>query len=893
MLRTLLVALCALALPLAAAAQQDSRAVTGTVKDQTGALIVGASVTLTGGQQPLSTTTNPRGVFTFPNVAPGRYVLTVAIDGFSSVERQVAVGDRTPPINVTLRLAMTTHVDVTSELGLSSGSNLASRVLRDAEITLLPSDPQMFWQRLAEMAGVSGRPEDLAVYVDGFRRSVRLPPRETIQFIRIDANPFAPEFQEPGKGRVEIITKPGSEALMSQIALNFTDGAVNARNAFADRRPVEQYRRVSGWVTGPIIPRRWGFLFYGGRWEQDDNAIVYANTIDASGQSRTVNETIATPARTTSWSMKVNSLAGRRGVAAIMYERTDLSDRNRSVGGLNLRESGVDGSTVEDVGQFSLASTTRRTFNEFQVEAVRRSVRAQAVTPAPGIMVFDAFNGGGNQDSFDNHSRNTRIAVADAVTVAAGNHTMKAGVRVERRALEDVSRAYFGGRFTFGSDFERDASGQILLGADGQPSRIAPLEAYRRTIAGRAGYRPLQFTINQGNPEASLADWRYSWFVQDDWQFHDRLTISYGLRHVMQSEVASARNVAPRAAVAWSPDSDRKNTIRAGAGLFHTYVDAEPLLESIRLDGTRLRQLVVTEPSFFPSVPAVLDGAASTQAAIAVRAADLGMAQMALAGASYERAMPWDAMVFAGFNWQRGIHLLRSRNINAPEQAAGPAPESGPILQLESSGRSSRRELTLRWRQNLGASTSTYITYTRASSRRDADDSRTLPADSRDLSTEFGAAADDLRHTMMWGATMQLPGGWLLSPYLLFTSAPPFNIVTGRDNNRDSLFTDRPAFAEPGDPSAILTPYGLLTPTIVPGARIIPRNFGRQASRADLSLSISKRLPQRFAISVEASNVLNSTNAIAFNGVLTSPRFGQPTRALPGRRIELGLTKEF
>jgi len=141
--------------------------------------------------------------------------------------------------------------------------------------------------------------------------------------------------------------------------------------------------------------------------------------------------------------------------------------------------------------------------------------------------------------------------------------------------------------------------------------------------------------------------------------------------------------------------------------------------------------------------------------------------------------------------------------------------------------------------------------------------------------------------------SVQAPGGWLVSPYVILSSALPLNILTGRDNNGDSMFTDRPGFASPGDPSAIQTLYGLLTPTLAPSVAIIPRNFGRQAARVDVSLSASKRLPQRFTLSVDASNLLNRTNAIAFNGVLTSQNFGQPTRALPGRRIELGLTKEF
>ena len=39
---------------------------------------------------------------------------------------------------------------------------------------------------------------------------------------------------------------------------------------------------------------------------------------------------------------------------------------------------------------------------------------------------------------------------------------------------------------------------------------------------------------------------------------------------------------------------------------------------------------------------------------------------------------------------------------------------------------------------------------------------------------------------------------------------------------------------------------------------------------------------------VAATNLLNHTNLTGYSGVMTSPFFGEPTSALPARRIELG-----
>ena len=52
-----------------------------------------------------------------------------------------------------------------------------------------------------------------------------------------------------------------------------------------------------------------------------------------------------------------------------------------------------------------------------------------------------------------------------------------------------------------------------------------------------------------------------------------------------------------------------------------------------------------------------------------------------------------------------------------------------------------------------------------------------------------------------------------------------------------------------------------------------------------------KRFRTQFFI--QATNLLNHVNPIGFSGVLTSPFFGRPTAALPGRRIETGMRFSF
>src|ERR1051326_906211 len=90
----------ALAISGPASAQIVTGTVTGTVKDASGAVVPGASVTLTSetrGTALPDVVTNSSGDFTFPNVSPDRYSIQVAVQGFKTLKRTgivVGAGDR-------------------------------------------------------------------------------------------------------------------------------------------------------------------------------------------------------------------------------------------------------------------------------------------------------------------------------------------------------------------------------------------------------------------------------------------------------------------------------------------------------------------------------------------------------------------------------------------------------------------------------------------------------------------------------------------------------------------------------------------------------------------------------------------------------------------------------
>src|SRR5947208_2084944 len=79
------------------------------------------------------------------------------------------------------------------------------------QIAALSDDPDELALQLEALAGPAPGPNGGQMFVDGFTAG-NLPPKSSIREVRINANPFSPEFDRPGFSRVEIFTKPGSLA---------------------------------------------------------------------------------------------------------------------------------------------------------------------------------------------------------------------------------------------------------------------------------------------------------------------------------------------------------------------------------------------------------------------------------------------------------------------------------------------------------------------------------------------------------------------------------------------------------------------------------------------------------------------------------------------------------
>ncbi|HEX8337268.1 MAG TPA: carboxypeptidase regulatory-like domain-containing protein [Pyrinomonadaceae bacterium] len=941
-----------LASPLGA--RQSGASIDGRVFDQNGAVVVNATVTATAaGGAARTVNTDARGEYLIPDLAPGRYVVRAAAPGFAAFEQpdfEVAPGRRR--LDITLRVALTEQgqVDVssaTSGLSTDPENSAGALTFRDSELDVLPDDPDELSAVLRAMAGPTAGPGGAQISVDGFTDGgQQIPSRSSIREVRINQNPFSAENDRLGFGVIQIFTRPGTDRFRGQAFFNFTDESLNSRNPFAANRADYQNRLYGGNVSGPISARRASYFVSFERRELDENAVVNAVVLDPSLVVTPFSLALLTPQTRTSFSPRLDYQVNKNHNIVARYSLFHAASRNEGVGSFSLPERAYDARNTIQTLQFSeTAVVSTSVVNEFRAQLAFEH-QDEAGNDNPTVDVLGAFTGGGPSfvaaDTFTK-----RLWLQDAVTWIRGDHTFRAGVRARFTHFRDTTQSNFAGTYTFagGSAPALDANNQpVLAGGQAVLVPVSSIERYRRTLLFQSlGLSPSeirlrgggasQFSINVGAPDLTVTLWELGTFVQDDWRIRPNFTLSLGLRYEAQTNIGVRPNFAPRVAFAWAPGAANnrppQTVVRGGFGIFYDRFLENSTLIARRYNGVNVRQYFVSDPAvlgLFPQVPTA-DQLAALDAPQTVRrvADDLREPYIIQTAFSVERQLPRRTTATVSFVATRGLHSLRTRNINAPLPGTSSPddPESGRrplgtphnVLLYESSGRFNQRQLIVNVNSRLNDRFSLFANYTLNKAASDTDGINTLPANSYDLSTEYGRSSVDLRHLFFVGGAFDVPFGVRLSPFVLAFSGRPFNITTGRDANGDTIFNDRPAFATDfSKPGVVVTEFGAFDPNPGPGAQPIPRNYGDGPAFFAVSLTASKTLrfgdmpraqnaapaarpagtaaqpapaqsarpanvEKRYGLTfgLRVQNLFNRTNAAAPVGNLSSPLFGLST----------------
>ena len=791
------------------------------------------------------TVTDLAGSFRFEALDAGRYEVEVRHADFRISRVRVELGPAARrSLRIVLRLAELrqelTISDRAEPINANPAENpdtvrLSSSLLRG--LPVLDLDVLGVAALLLDPAQVGSGGYRLVV--DGMETNRPGVTASAIREVRINQNPYSAEFSAPGRGRLEVVTAKGESSFHGELNLLVRDHRLDARNAFALERPRQQRRTAEGHLTGPLgRGRRWTFLASGSREADDQESVVYALT--PAGLWR---EQIPRLEREAEINLRLNYQPDEKRWLAWRYERENDSTLGDDIGGFDLPEVGTDSAEREQALYFSLQQVHGlRWLHQFQARL--RHEREQLLSWRPGvvrIVVEDAFTGGGAQRQ--ELLRRTGAEVRDLWSRSSSRHWLKAGW-----SLTELDR------FEYRNQSNREGT-----------FRFASLEDY---LAGR----PYAFTVQVGEGRARYSRYRAAWFVQEDFRWRPNLSLGAGLRYERMAWPRDGNNLAPRISLVWAPGKRPRTVFRMGTGVFFDDLERGAVREAKLLDGVTLRQILILNPGYpDPRAPGATEIA---EAPNVVRlASGLRAPYLVHYSASVSRQV-WDRTTLL-LTWTglRGVKQFRARDWNAPvpPEFRRPDPRLGTVRGIESSGHLSGQTLEAGLRGSMTRFFEGAVLYTWGRTFNDTRGPQELPANSLDLSGEWSRADFDRRGRLHVLGKAKAASWFELGVVLRLESGAPYDLTTGRDDNRDGLMRDRP----PGVRRNSLEG---------PGLAVLDLRWSREWEAAD---------KLKIGITVDAFNALNRVNYTRLVGNLSSPFFGQPVGARPARRLQLGLSVEF
>ena len=837
------------------------------VRDPSGALVSKAQVLLlAAGKQISSTQTNQKGEARFNKIVSGRYQLQVEAPGFKRQDLEaVELVPGSNRLEVALEInAIKADVDVAEDAAVRNtnpNGNAFSNVLTAEQIAQLPDDPDEFENAINQLAGPGAQ-----IRVNGFRGG-KLPPKSQIREIRFRLNPYAAENHDAGFGLVDITTKPGVNSWHGSFNFGFRDESMNGRQAFATFRGPEQQRRFGLSLDGPLWKNRTSLFV-----NADGSLFFDARTIVAKLPSGDFSDLAYRPSRRLNLDARIEHAVNKTHTARFQFQRNAVLQNNLGVGDFDLAPRGFSQDQTEYIARAADSGVFgKKFFNEVRLQTRWTDTKARSVSVGRTILVPGSFNDGsaqrfGGRDQFD-------FELADNVDYALEKHGIRFGVQFEGGHYRSNDSANAFGTFQFAS------------------------------LADYQAGKPTQFTQRIGDPSVSYSQYQAGWYIQDDYRLKKNLTISYGLRQELQTNGPGKFNLAPRFGFVWSPFKKGNVTIRGGSGIFYDWLGSQTYEQTLRVNGERQRDLIVSNPGF----PNPFIGGVQTIPPASRIQLDPELQQPYIIQSSIglETTALKLVRLTTNYQYQRGVHMLHGINLNSPIPGIGrPDPTVGNITNIESSAYTSVHRLM------IGVGPAQFVNgffwnvnYLFMRNTNEADSPFSLPSNNFDLRADRGPSAADFHHLVSAFVNKRIKKGFGVSAIVQATSALPYNITTGIDNNKDTVINDRPiGFGRNSERGAPRWEIGSRfswakdfgpeqQPTGGPQVRMVRVGGGEGAAPPSIGMGGTKKY--RIEFYAQVFNLLNHTNLGVFNGVQLSPYFGHATSAQPPRRMEVGMRMNF
>jgi carboxypeptidase family protein len=864
--------------------QPGSGVVRGVVTDESGALVPGARVTVSNAAGPVkSVTAAGDGNYSVAGLPPGKYMVQASSPGLVQAQpAAVDVNGGLQPVSLNLQLRVAAEKqEVTVQenpgptISVDPSQNAGALILRGADLDALSDDPDDLQADLQALAGPAAGPSGGQIYIDGFTGGT-LPAKDSIREIRINQNPFSPEFDKLGYGRIEILTKPGSDKFHGNVNFNFGDDVFNSRNPYAQAKAPFLQKEFGGTLSGPISKKASFFLDIFDRDIQNGN-IINAFTLNPNTQAENpFNTVFVAPQNRLRVSPRVDYQLSKNNTLTMRYGFTRNDMQDQGVGNLSLTQRAYHQLNTDHTLQIVETSVlSTKVINETRFQLYHTNVDQLANFDLATINVQGSFNGGGSQLGHSIDTEN-HYELQNYTTIAGGVHSWKFGIRVRAVTIDNISPANFNGTFSFfggyapilDANFQPIVPGVVCDPTNPDPAgceNITSLDRYQRTLVfQQMGLAPAvtqmlgggasQFSISAGNPLTNVNQVDIGTYVGDDWRVRPNFTLSLGLRYETQTNIHDYRDWAPRIGFAWAPGQSKNNprpklVLRGGFGIFYDRFSEQNVETADRYNGITQQSYIVTNPDFYPTVPPISQlGQFLTSQKTYEIASNLRAPYIMQSAITVERQLPRNTTVSVSYLNSHGLHELRSTDINAPVEGTYTGPGTGvypygnvgPILLMESSGLFNQNMMITNVRSQINSKISLNGFYMLGRSYSNTDGVNTVPSSPYSMAGEYGPSALDIRNRGLIAGSITTKWDIRLAPFITMNSGAPFDIISGTDPYGTTLFYARPGIATAPGPGVIATPYGLLDPNPKPGEEILPRNFGRSPGQFMVNLRLAK-----------------------------------------------------
>lgn len=893
-----LTVLCVLTWTVHVAAQTTGATLQGTVSDEQGGVLPGASVTVTNTETGLSrdVIADPRGFYRVPALPPGPYELRVTLAGFVTLIRSglVLTVGQDATINHALKLAtLSETVTVSADAPLIEiTSNTLERTITRTELDTLPLPGRNFSTLASLSPGIAGvgstgvsaagqTTRSNSYLIDGVsnddttvstqRGGFSL---EAVREFAVITNQFSAEYGMASGAIVSVITRSGTNDPQGRVFAFHRDDSFDARNPFSKAQgsgqaPFSQ-QRFGGFFGGPIVHDRFHYFgAYEGLRERSTQVIT-SSLVPADEREEPATDDGH------QYFVKTDYQVSGGNALSVRYRADKRGNTGSGIGGLNTRERGSNSSTLDqDIVAAYTTVVSSALLNELRVQASRRSsftdTEGYSVDGMPQI-TRPSGNFGKAQNLPQGRDEN-RYQVVENLSYTKGTHDMKFGADIS------LIRA--------NSFFPRNRDGNFIFTTDA-PFNPSDLSTY-----------PTQYSVAIVDPTVDLPNDLFSFFAQDQWRLRPNVTFNFGVRYDRERGFRrivdipdDGNNFQPRLGMVWDPFNDGKTAIRGGYGI---YVDQSFL--NIQLNVASAKdavEIVINNPGYPdpysrgatsntpPSLVAITPNPKTPE----TRTLSLGVKRELVPGL----ALSVDGVSSRGYNQYAWFDL------NYPNQATGVRPDRslGRVIEYTDYGNSWYTALLvgLEGRRSSGPAWS--VSYTLSKTLRDVEGFQFTPQDMTNLAGDKSLADNHREHQVVANLTYLFPGGIQIGTVAQARSGLPWNVTTGRDNNNDTFVVDRPDLAAPGgdpyDPATYGTNFTGRVGNLGRNTNIGP-GFFRLDARLSKILQLQAVKIEAF---VEGFNLTNRVNFQRVNGNLRSATFGKSTQ-IEGtpRQVEFGFRVDF